>query len=168
MNQALVAFAGLPGAGKSTLAARVGVALSAPVLPVAPIAWVLSQHGVFGDSAELAAYDSAAALAEVQLGLGLSVIIDAVNPVASARGLWHDLAERAGVPLRVIEVWCGDEAEHRRRVEQRRSTEAGAPVLTWEQTRARRAEYEPYLGPRLVVDTAVDSDPVPGILAYLH
>ena len=74
------------------------------------------------------------------------------------------MAERAGVPLRVIEVHCGDEEEHRRRVEARPPEEHG----TWEQTLRRRAEYEPLIGPRLVVDTAVAADPLPGILAYLR
>ncbi|WP_329102658.1 ATP-binding protein [Micromonospora sp. NBC_01699] len=165
MSGHLVAFAGLPGVGKSTLAARLGAALNAPVLPVDPIERVLAEHGVFNDQAGLISYGSVAALAEVQLGLGLPVIVDAVNPVASARGLWHDLAERAGVPLRVIEVWCADEAEHRRRVEER----VAAPLVpTWEQTLVRRAEYEPYIGPRLVVDTSIPGDPLPAILTYLQ
>ena len=65
----------------------------------------------------------------------------------------------------MIEVHCGDEAEHRRRVEARPA--AGQAPATWEQTLVRRAEYEPLIGPRLVVDTAVATDPLPGILAYL-
>ncbi|MFI6129013.1 AAA family ATPase [Micromonospora sp. NPDC051141] len=161
----LVAFAGLPGVGKSTLAVRVGAALRAPVLPVDPVERALGHYGLVGDVPGMAAYGAVAGLAEVQLGLGLSVVIDAVNPVASARGLWHDLAERSGVPLRVIEVHCGDEAEHRRRVEARPA--GGQAPATWEQTLVRRAEYEPLIGPRLVVDTAVAGDPLPGILAYL-
>lgn len=168
MSRLLVVLAGLPGVGKSTLAARVGAELAAPVLPVDPIERVLAVNGVFGDRAGLIAYGSVAALAEVQLDLGLPVIVDAVNPVASARGLWHDLAERTGAPLRVVEVCCANEVEHRRRVEQRRSEQAGAHFPTWEQTLVRRAEYEPYIGPRLVVDTSIDGDPLPGILSYLR
>ncbi|MGW4466005.1 AAA family ATPase [Micromonospora sp. NPDC004704] len=162
VNGHLVAFAGLPGVGKSTLAARLGAALNAPVLPVDPIERVLAEHGI---PAGHLSYLSVAALAEVQLGLGLPVIVDAVNPVASARGLWHDLAERTGVPLHVIEVCCADEAEHRRRVEER----PAAPLVpTWEQTLLRRAEYEPYIGPRLIVDTSIPGDPLPAILTYLQ
>lgn len=164
----LVAFAGLPGVGKSTLAVRVGAVLRAPVLPVDPVERALHRYGLAGDVPGTAAYGAVAGLAEVQLGLGLSVVVDAVNPVASARGLWHDLAERAGVPLRVIEVHCGDQAEHRRRVEARLPAEPDPLSPTWEQTLVRRAEYEPIIGPRLVVDTAVDTDPVPAILAYLR
>ncbi|MEH0983960.1 AAA family ATPase [Micromonospora sp. CPCC 205556] len=167
MSQVLVAFAGLPGVGKSTLAARVGVARSAPVLPVDPIERAMARFGLVGDVPGMAAYGALAGLAEVQLGLGLSVVIDAVNPVASARGLWYDLAERAGVPLRVIEVHCGDEAEHRRRVEARLPAEPDPLTPTWDQTLLRRAEFEPVIGPRLVVDTSVDIDPLPAILTYL-
>ncbi|GAB3811709.1 AAA family ATPase [Micromonospora zhanjiangensis] len=164
----MIVLAGLPGVGKSTLATRLGAELAAPVLPVDPIERVLAERGVFGDQAGLISYGSVAALAEVQLGLGLPVIVDAVNPVASTRGLWHDLADRTGVPLRVIEVCCADEAEHRRRVERRHAEAPAGQVATWEQTRVVRAEYEPYIGPRLVVDTSIDADPLPGVLAYLR
>jgi predicted kinase len=167
-GQVLVAFAGLPGVGKSVLATRVGAALRAPVLPVVSVERALARYGLVGDTAWMASYAALAEVAEVQLGLGLSVVVDAVNPVASARGLWHDLAERTGVPLRMIEVHCGDEAEHRRRVEARLPAEPDPLLPTWEQTLVRRAEYEPFIGPRLVVDTAVDIDPLPGILAYLR
>ncbi|MEU1753816.1 AAA family ATPase [Micromonospora matsumotoense] len=165
MMQLLVVFAGLPGVGKSILAGQVGVALGAPVLPVDPIERALARHGLTGPGAGLAGYDALAGLAEVQLGLGTSVVVDAVNPVAGARGLWLDLAVRAGVPLRLIEVYCGDEAELRRRVEARHAADPLGP--TWEQVRRRGTEYEPLIGPRLVVDTAVAIDPLPGILSYL-
>ncbi|WP_432899245.1 AAA family ATPase [Micromonospora matsumotoense] len=172
MMQLLVVFAGLPGVGKSTLAGQVGVALGAPVLPVDPIERALARHGLTGPGAGLAShgsglvgYDALAGLAEVQLGLGTSVVVDAVNPVAGARGLWLDLAARAGVPLRLIEVYCGDEAELRRRVEARHAADPLAP--TWEQVRRRGAEYEPLIGPRLVVDTTIAIDPLPAILRYL-
>ncbi|MEH1057811.1 ATP-binding protein [Micromonospora sp. CPCC 206171] len=167
MRPVLVAFAGLPAVGKSTLARRLGAALGAPVLPVDPVERALAQHGLVGDVPGMAAYQAVAGLAEVQLGLGLAVVVDAVNPVASARGLWHDLVARAGVPLRLIEVHCGDEAEHRRRVEARLPAEPDPLLPTWDQTLLRRAEYEPIIGPRLVVDTAVDLDPLPAILTYL-
>ncbi|MGK5444970.1 AAA family ATPase [Micromonospora sp. URMC 105] len=167
MSPVLVAFAGLPGVGKSTLAERVGAALGAPVLPVGPVERALARHGLVGDVPGTAAYQAVAGLAEVQLRLGLSVVVDAVNPVAGARGLWHDLAERAGVPLRLVEVHCGDEAEHRRRVEARLPAEPDALTPTWDQTLLRRAAYEPIIGPRLVVDTSVDVDPLPAILTYL-
>ncbi|WKU07642.1 AAA family ATPase [Micromonospora sp. HUAS LYJ1] len=165
MTQLLVVFAGLPGVGKSTLAGQVGVALGAAVLPVDPIERALARHGLTGPGSGPAGYDALAGLAEVQLGLGTSVVVDAANPAAGTRGLWFELAERAGVPLRLIEVYCGDEAELRRRVEARHVADPLAP--TWEQTRQRGAGYEPLIGPRLVVDTTIPIDPLPAILRYL-
>ena len=119
-----------------------------------------------------------AALAELQLAIGHHVIIDAVNPVKAARQLWVDLAERLDVPLRVIEVVCGDDAEHRRRVEARyatrthdaRPTTLGrteGDIPDWVRVLERQTEYEPYLGPRLVVDTFLAKDPVASVIDYL-
>ena len=115
-----------------------------------------------------AAYGVVAALAEVQLGMGHHVIIDAVSPVKAARRLWVGVAERAGVPLRVVEVVCGDDAEHRRRVEKRFASRDHDGVPDWVRVLERQAEYEPYLGPRLVVDTHLAKDPVPQVLGYLR
>ncbi|MEV0940570.1 AAA family ATPase [Micromonospora wenchangensis] len=165
MTQLLVVFAGLPGVGKSTLARQVGVALGAAVLTVDPIERALARHGLTGPGSGQAGYDALAGLAEVQLGLGTSVVVDAANPAAGTRGLWSELSERAGVPLRLIEVYCGDEAELRRRVEARHTADPLAP--TWEQTRQRGTGYEPLIGPRLVVDTTIPIDPLPAILRYL-
>ncbi|MEV6706766.1 AAA family ATPase [Micromonospora wenchangensis] len=165
MTQLLVVFAGLPGVGKSTLARQVGVALGAAVLAVDPVERALARHGLTGPGPGQAGYDALAGLAEVQLGLGTSVVVDAANPAAGTRGLWFELSERAGVPLRLIEVYCGDEAELRRRVEARHTADPLAP--TWEQTRQRGTGYEPLIGPRLVVDTTIPIDPLPAILRYL-
>lgn len=162
MKPPLVVFAGLPGVGKSTLAARVARALPAAVLPVDVVDRALD--GPPG----VAAYGVVAALAEHQVEIGLPVIVDAVNPVAAARALWVGIADRTGAPLRIVEVWCGDASEHRRRVEARYAADPSGGWPTWERTLRRQAEYEPYIGRRVVVDTSVPGDPLPGLLAYLR
>lgn len=48
---------------------------------------------------------------------------------------------------------CPDPAEHRRRVEGRRSDVAGLVVPTWDEVVARN--YQPWVEPRLVVDATV-------------
>jgi predicted kinase len=164
----LAVFAGLPGVGKSTLAGQAGARLPAPVLAVDTVGRALHAYKVVEDRPGLAAYGVVAALAEAQLGLGHHVIVDAVNPVPAARQTWVELADRAGVPLRVVEVLCGDEAEHRRRVDARYAARVDDGVADWVYVLERRAEYEPYLGPRLVVDTALAGDPLPAILSYLR
>ncbi|SNT52188.1 Predicted kinase [Asanoa hainanensis] len=167
MTPRLVVFAGLPGVGKSTLAARVGTALAAPVLTVDHVDRVLRAHDVVEPAPGVTAYDVVAALAEAQLAMGLTVVVDAVNAVAAARATWPALCERSGAALRVVEVWCNDMTEHRRRVETRHAAAPdGHP--TWEQTVLRMAEYEPYIGRRLVVDTAIAGDPLPGTLSWIN
>ncbi len=161
----LAVFAGLPGSGKSTLAGRVGAALPAPVLAVDAVERTLRDHGL---DPGVAGYAAVWTLADTQLRLGLPVVIDAVNPVAAARTLWRDIADRAGVPLRIVEVWCGDEDEHRRRVEARVAADPAGDWPTWERTLRRRAEYEPYIGRRVVVDTSVPGDPLPALIDYLR
>ena len=71
------------------------------------------------------------------------------------------------VPLRVVEVVCGDDAEHRRRVEARYASRDHDGVPDWVRVLERQAEYEPYLGPRLVVDTFLAKEPVPPVVSYL-
>lgn len=163
----LAVFAGLPGVGKSTLAARVAAELPAAVFAVDTVDFTLQRYDVTEPRPGYAAYGVVAALAEVQLRIGHHVIIDAVNPVRAARQMWVELAERAGVPLRVVEVVCGDDAEHRRRVEARYAARDHEGIPDWVRVLDRRTEYEPYLGPRLVVDTYLADDPVPPVVDYL-
>ncbi|MGW4947495.1 AAA family ATPase [Actinoplanes sp. NPDC004185] len=178
----LAVFAGLPGVGKSTLAGLVGAALPAAVLAVDTVDFTMRAYDVTEPRPGYAAYGVVAALAEAQLRMGHHVIIDAVNPVKAARQHWVELAERLDVPLRVVEVVCGDDAEHRRRVESRFAARAhdGHPtappaaqnrtedyIPDWVRVLERQAEYEPYLGPRLVVDTFLAEEPVGPVIDYL-
>ncbi|GIF21073.1 putative kinase [Actinoplanes tereljensis] len=163
----LAVFAGLPGVGKSTLAARVATELPAAVLAVDTVDFTLQRYEVTEPRPGYAAYGVVAALAEAQLRIGHHVIIDAVSPVKAARQLWIEVAERAGVPLKVVEVVCGDDAEHRRRVEARYASRDHDSIPDWVRVLERQKEYEPYLGPRLVVDTHLAKDPVEPVVAYL-
>src|SRR3954453_18682463 len=116
----LIGFGGLPGVGKTALAAAVAERLAAAYLRVDAIEAALWRAGVARDQPTgLAAYVVAHAIAEGSLAAGARVVVDAVNPVEEARRGWRDLAHRLSSPLRMIEVVCLDEAEHRRRVEAR-------------------------------------------------
>ena len=165
----LIALAGLPGAGKSTLACALGRSIHAPVLSVDPIEAALLRAGI--DRAQptgLAAYLVAAAIAERHLEFGLTTLIDASNYVEPARQMWRDLAAQWRVPLRWIEIVCNDETMHRKRVEARGVDIAGFHAVTWADVLLRKTETEPWTDDRLALDTAAPADAnLARALAYL-
>ena len=94
----LVAMAGLPGSGKSTIAEIVAGRLGATVISVDPIEASILRAGIESDQPTgLAAYLVAETMAEQVLLSGHSVVVDAVNAVEPARLQWRDLAERCVV-----------------------------------------------------------------------
>jgi predicted kinase len=164
----LVEFGGLPGAGKTTLSREVARRLGALWLRLDVIETSLVRAGLTkAETIGPAGYRLARDIAETNLNLGRTVIIDAVNPIEDTRRLWSDLAGHCLVPLRVVEVVCSDRNAHRRRVEQRASDIPGHAVPTWDQVLQR--EYEPWYEPRITVDTAFDDEAggVKRILDYL-
>ncbi len=169
MQGVLVVVSGLPGVGKSALADALGRSLGASVLSVDPIEAAIWRAGVAPSfETGVAAYEVAAALAERQLRLGLSAIVDSVSSLEVAREMWRDAAARADAPLRVIEVICSDEATHRARLQNRTRDIDGFPEPTWDDVLRRRAEWEPWVEERLSVDSMCDLDVnVAEALAYL-
>ncbi len=83
-----------------------------------------------------------------------SVIVDAINPVEAPRAAWRNLAAKHRVSLKIIECVCSDETMHRQRIEGRVRSIAGTHELTWARLLQRRAEYEAWTDPRLVLDTS--------------
>jgi predicted kinase len=121
MGRVLVVMSGLPGTGKSAIADALGHELGAPVLSVDPIEAAIWRCGIAPSfETGVAAYEVAAVLAEHQLSLGLTAIVDSVSSVEVARDMWRQAASRAGAQPRVIEVVCSDEHAHRQRLARRR------------------------------------------------
>jgi predicted kinase len=153
----LIAMAGLPAAGKSSIARGVGGTLSAAVVSVDPIEGALRRSGIAADQPTgLAAYLVAEAVADELLGLGLTVIVDAVNAVEPARQQWRALASRRRVRLVFIEVVCSNLDAHRRRLEARDRGIEGFAEPTWADVERVRAGFEPWTDRRLVLDSAAD------------
>ena len=153
----LIVMAGLPAAGKSSVAKGLGRALPAAVVSVDPVEAAMRRAGVNRDQPTgLAAYLVAEAVADDVLALGQSVIIDAVNAVEAARRQWRALADRHRVPVAFIEVVCSDSRVHRQRLEHRSRDILGFEEPTWEAVQQRRDEYEPWTHHRLVLDSIAD------------
>ncbi|WP_243063646.1 ATP-binding protein [Humibacter sp. RRB41] len=155
----LIAMAGLPGAGKSTIAEVLSARLSATIVSVDPIESAILLAGIDSDQPTgLAAYLVAETLAEQVLMSGHTVIVDAVNAVEPARLQWRDLAARAEVPLRVIEVACSDADLHRDRLEKRVRNLPHVEETSWRAVEQSLEDYQEWKGecaelPRITVDT---------------
>jgi predicted kinase len=152
-------MAGLPAAGKSAMAERLGSALGCAVLSVDPVEAAIWRAGVSREQPTgLAAYVVVEVLAAEQLALAHNVIVDAVNGVEPAREQWRQLARRTGAVLRFIELRCSDEDEHRRRLDRRERGIEGFPEPTWESVQARRAGFDEWRDDRLVLDSMASLD----------
>jgi predicted kinase len=150
----LIVLSGLPGVGKTTIARELARSLVAVYLRVDSIEHALRQGGMI---VEAEGYAVAHAVAADNLRAGQTVVADCVNPWPLTRDEWRAVGERAGVPVVEIEVVCGDQAEHRRRVELREADIAGHRVPTWQEVVER--DYRAWDRPRVVIDTARQTVP---------
>ena len=146
----LYIFAGLPGTGKTTLSARLAQSLGATHLRIDTIEQGL--RDLCGLSVEEEGYRLAHRLATHQLRLGLDVVADSCNTLEQTRRAWGGIATAAAAGFVNIEVVCSDPAEHRRRIESRRSDIDGLELPGWQAVLDR--EYHPWISERVVVDTA--------------
>jgi predicted kinase len=151
----LIVFGGLPGVGKTTVAKQVALELGATYLRIDSIEQAIKYAKVLTNQVGIAGYSVAHALAAENLRLGNGVVVDCVNPLEVTREGWRSTAARVSTPILEIEVICSDTLEHQRRVEQRQADIPGHLMPTWESVVSH--DYEPWVGPRLVIDTARSS-----------
>ena len=162
----LIIFSGLPGTGKSTIAAALAKKLSAVYLRVDSLETALVRSGLVADQWDLgpAGYYAAQAVARDNLKNGLTVIADSVNPLEVTREAWRNAALTAGSPWLDVHIVCSDKSEHQKRVETRQSDIEGLRLPDWNQVLQR--DYEPWTTPRFAVDTAmVPADRAAGMIA---
>jgi predicted kinase len=155
----LIVFAGLPGAGKSALAEAAGKRLNIPVFAKDRVEAALWRSGIGRElNSGWVSYDLLTALAESQLRLGQSAILDSVATFEKIRRQWRALAAHYGADFRVIECICSDEALHRARLKRRRRDIPGWHELDWAEVEAVRERYESWVGEWLVVDAVEPMD----------
>jgi predicted kinase len=147
----LIAFSGLPGTGKTSIARELAKRLHATYLRIDTIEQAIVSCGNIDPIME-EGYETAYRVAAENLRIGQHVVADSANTLEVTREAWAEVAREANVRLINVEIICSDETEHQRRVETRSSDIPDLVQPTWEMVKNR--EYHPWTQPRIVVDTA--------------
>ena len=168
----LIVFSGLPGTGKSALAEEVGRRLQIPVFAKDWIEATLLLCELSAKNPDRplgsAAYELLTMLAERELRLGQSAILDSVTATTSIRSTWRKLAANHSTSWRVIECVCSDQAVHRSRLGLRQRKIPGWHELTWLDVEKVISYYVPWEEERLVLDAVQPFDEnLASLLNYL-
>jgi len=157
----MVVFSGLPGTGKSALAESVGRELGIPVFAKDWLEATLLRCELVPANEKKplgsVGYQLLTTLAERQLMLGQSVVLDSVASTESIRSTWKQLSAKYDAEWLVVECICSDENIHRARLKTRQRHIPGWHELVWADVERVKAYYAPWNEPRLVVDCV---DPV--------
>ena len=144
----LIIFSGLPGTGKSTLAEAMGKALGIPVFAKDWLEGTLLRSGLNPTIEEkplgFAAYELLTVLAERQLVLGQSAILDSVAGIETIRSTWRQLSRQYAADWRVIECFCSDEYLQRTQLRVRKRNIPGWHELEWSDVEKVKQYYRPW------------------------
>jgi len=158
----LIIFSGLPGTGKSTLADILGRTLHIPVFALdwleATLVRCELQPAKDDKPLGFAGYELMTILAERQLMLGQSAILDSVAAYQNIRRTWLALASKYGADRRVIECICSEEQLHRSRLHTRKRNIPGWHELEWSDVERVKQYYATWKEEHLVVDMARSLD----------
>jgi predicted kinase len=151
-----IVVSGLPGTGKTAVARGVSERLGATHLSIDLVEDALLGAGLApGWTTGVAAYEAVRSVAENNLTLGRSVVVDAVNDSEAARDTWRRASASTGVPVNFVLLTLSDVGEHRRRLEGRQRGLSHVPEPTWEQVQARAGSFEPWVDVHAAIDATV-------------
>jgi predicted kinase len=152
----LIVFSGLPGTGKTVLAERVASEFNIPVFAKDWIEATLLRCELTPTNPEKplgsAGYQLLTVLAERQLMLGQSVILDSVASTQTIRSTWRELVEKYNGEWIVVECICSDEQVHRARLGTRQRGIPGWHELDWSDVERVKGYFHPWDEDRLILD----------------
>ncbi len=155
----LIVLSGLPGTGKSTLAEAVGKKFSIPVFAKDWLEATLVRSELASSNPNKplgsAGYELLTTLAERQLLLGQSVILDSVAGTQTIRDAWYRLSQQYQADWRVIECIFSDEAFHRSQLTKRERKIPGWHELQWSDVEKVKGYFAPWEEERLVLDLVI-------------
>ena len=148
MDTTLIMFSGLAGTGKSTLANAVARELKIPVISFDYfIDHALPRHVMTdpGHWTNQDVFETMNKLAEQQLSLGLSVILDAVYFTKEGREAVHAVAEKCQTRFCVIHTLCSDKDIWQERVVRRAENSSFTETPAhWDSIMAEMKAFHPW------------------------
>lgn len=152
-----VVFTGLPGTGKSSVAEEVGRRLKIPVFAKDWLEATLKRGQLQPKTSQspnlgYVAYELLTVLAERQLQVEQSVILDSVASIENVRRHWRRLAKKYNAKWIIVECICSDEEVHRQRLLGRQRGIEGWHELSWAEVERVKSYYANWDEERLIID----------------
>lgn len=148
----LIMFAGMPGSGKTTLARMVSHHLHLPIFSKDRVQRVLRDHHLTAENTG-DGYYIILDMADEQLGLGVSVVLDATFPLDHFRMVASETAARHRARLCAFYCTCSDDAVWKARMEGRVQYVPGWKPVGWDDVLRMRQYYQPWGDNAITIDS---------------
>jgi len=154
----LVVISGLPGVGKTSVAEITAALVGSVHLSIDEVEESMLSCGLPTSwRVGVAAYEATRAMAELNLNLGRSVVVDAVNDSDEARQTWRTAASRTGARLDFVHLVIEDDSEHEQRLRKRDRGLSHVGEPSWADVQRCRADYAAWSDEVLEFDTTVQT-----------
>lgn len=154
MTGHLIVISGLPGVGKTSVAEIVAARTESMHLSIDAVEESILTCGLpRGWHVGVAAYEAVGTMAGLNLRLGRTVIVDAVNDSDEARQTWRVAAANNESRLDFVHLVISDALEHERRVTHRDRGLAHVGEPTWADVQHRRANFAAWSDATVDIDT---------------
>ena len=168
LDTTLILIAGMPGGGKTTLARLVSRQLGIPVFAKDRVQRVLRDHNLAKENTG-DGYYVILDMADEQLGLGLSCILDATFPLDHFRTVASEIAQRHKANLCALYCYCSDDNMWRERMTDRVHYVPGWKPVGWADVLRMREYYQPWNDNALFMDSVRSpEDNFPVALDYIQ
>ena len=142
----------MPGSGKTTLARMVAQDMRVPSFAKDRMQRVLRDHNLAAENTGHGYY-VILDMADEQLSLGLSIILDATFPLDHFRQVASEIAARHHAKFCPIYCYCSDDAEWMARMKDRVHYVPGWKPVGWSDVLRMREYYQPWDDNALVIDS---------------